>query len=83
MKYGAGIYGSQRMNPNNFVDALTSPLDPPEGQSSHLSSEISQRLCVGSAQNIFKGIHGSQRMYLNDFGDALISTIRLTFPVLR
>lgn len=49
MKFGADIYGPQRMKPNDFGDTLTSPLAP-ASQSFHLRCEISQHLLDGLPQ---------------------------------
>ncbi len=44
MKFGTGIHGTQRMNPNDFGDLLIFPLAPPAGQRFHLFCEISQHV---------------------------------------
>ena len=53
MKFGTDIHVAKRMNPNDFSDPLNVHVEPPAAQRFHISSEISQHLLNGLAQNVF------------------------------
>ena len=44
MKFGRDIHVPQRMDPNDFGDPLTFPLESPAGQISHIFREIAWHL---------------------------------------
>ncbi len=52
MKFGTDMDAAQMMNPKDIGDPLIFPVAPSAGQSFHLSSEISQHLLDGLAQNV-------------------------------
>lgn len=57
MKFGQDVNGAQKMNPTDFGDSLISYQAPAADQRFHSSSDVSQNLQDGLAQN-FVNIYG-------------------------